>query len=64
VDAAGQRRVASVQVAVDPNDPTKDISVQVPPHGIVITALDGRNDAHGTSAHGLPAGVQNALGQT
>ena len=57
VDAAGQRRVASVQVAVDPNDPTKDISGPGASqwhchHG----ARDGRNDAHGTSlAHGPPS---------
>jgi choline dehydrogenase-like flavoprotein len=65
VSAAGQRRVASVQVAVDPNDPTKDISVQVPPTGIVITALGTVETTRMAllSLTGLPAAVQSAIGQ-
>jgi choline dehydrogenase-like flavoprotein len=65
LDAAGQRRIASVQVAIDPNDPTRDISVQVPPNGIVITALGTVETTRMAllSLTGLPAAVQNEIGQ-
>jgi choline dehydrogenase-like flavoprotein len=65
VDDAGQRRVASVQVAVDPNDPTRDISVQVPPNGIVITALGTVETTRLAllSLTGLPAAVQSEIGK-